>query len=80
MRRGILRPDEVTAAWDALQAIPVDLRAVDIRSALDIAIRFGTYAYDAYFIECALSLRLPILTLDNRMKRIARELSVHVLE
>jgi predicted nucleic acid-binding protein len=47
---------------------------------LDIAGRFGTYAYDAYFLECALSLRLPLLTLDKGMKSIACELAIEVLE
>ena len=80
MKKGILRAAQVTAAWDAVQAIPVELHAIDVRSALGIASKFGTYAYDAYFLECALSLRLPLLTLDGGMKHIARNLSVQVLE
>jgi len=79
-KKGVLQTDEVAAAWDAVQAIAVDLSAIDIRSALGIAVRFGIYAYDAYFLECALSLRAPILTLDKRMKRVAQELSIRVLE
>ena len=80
MKKGVLRADEVPLAWDAAQTIAVELRVVDIRSALDIAARYGTYAYDAYFLECALSQRLPLLTLDKNMKRVARELSIKVLE
>lgn len=80
MKKGTLRPHQVTSAWDAVQVIAVELRAIDIRSALGIAIRFGIYAYDAYFLECALSLRLPLLTLDAGMRRVARELSIQVLE
>jgi len=80
MKRGVLRAGEVIAIWDAVQTIPVDLRAVDIKEALGIAVRFGLYAYDAYFLECALSLRLPLLTLDKAMKSIARELSIEILE
>ena len=80
LRREILTPEQVAAAWDAIHAIPVELRRIDIRSALGIACRFGIYAYDAYFLECALSLRLPLLTLDKRMMRIARELSIHLME
>lgn len=71
---------EVVEVWDSVQAIPVELREINLRSALDLAIRFGTCAYDAYFLECALSLRVPILTLDRGMKRIARELSIQVVE
>jgi predicted nucleic acid-binding protein len=48
MKRGVLQGGEVGAVWDVVQAIPVDLRAVDIKEALGIAVRFGMYAYDAY--------------------------------
>lgn len=80
LKKGAISSEEVPAAWDAVQAIPVDLRALDIPAALALAVRFGVYAYDAYFIECALSLRLPLLTLDRGMKRIARELSIPIVE
>jgi predicted nucleic acid-binding protein len=42
--------------------------------------RFVMYAYDAYFLECASGLRLPLLTLDRGMKSVARELGIEVLE
>jgi predicted nucleic acid-binding protein len=80
LRKRVLNPAQVVAVWDAVQAIGVELRAVDVRSALGIAGKFGIYAYDAYFLECALSLRLPLLTLDRDMKRIAAALNVRVLE
>ena len=80
LKKGALKPREVLLAWDAVQAIAVDLRAVDIRSALGIAARLGVYAYDAYFLECALDLRIPLLTLDKGMKRGARDLGIAVLE
>ena len=73
-------PSELLAVWDAVEAIPVDLRPLEIRTALDVAVRFGIYAYDAYFLECALSLRLPLLTLDRGMKHVARELSIRLVE
>jgi predicted nucleic acid-binding protein len=80
MKKGVLRPSQVTVAWDSVQVIPVELRRIDVRSALGIAAKFRTYAYDAYFLECALSLRLPLLTLDGDMRRVARDLSIPVLE
>ena len=68
------------AAWDSVQRIPVEFHRIDIRAALSIAAQFGIYAYDAYFLECALSLRSPLLTLDKQMRRIAVELSIQTLE
>ena len=79
-RKRILQAAQVVSVWDAVQAIGVELRAVDVRSALGIASTFGIYAYDAYFLECALNSRLPLLTLDRGMKRIASELSIRLLE
>ena len=80
LKKGVISPDEVPVAWDAVQAIPVDLRGLDMPAALALAVRFGVYAYDAYFLECALNLRLPLLTLDRGMKHIARELSIPIVE
>ena len=80
LKKGVMRALEVPLAWDAAQTIPVELCPVDIRASLRLAARFGVYAYDAYFLECALSRRLPLLTLDRCMARVARELSIDVLE
>ncbi len=80
MKRKLLEPNDALVIWDNIQKVPIELCKIDVRSALSIAIRFGTYAYDAYFLECSLSNRSPILTLDGRMKRIAADLSIRVLE
>jgi predicted nucleic acid-binding protein len=80
VRKKKLLAGDVPVAWEALQAIPVELRAIEFLSALEIATRFGVYAYDAYYLDCALRLRAPLLTLDRAMKHIAGELSIPVLE
>ena len=79
-RRDLLSCDEVIQAWKATESIPVDLRPVDIESALRLAIRFSMYAYDAYFLECALRFNLPLLTLDKGMKAVAQQLHIELLE
>lgn len=68
------------AAWDMVSSIPVELRTVDMVAALEIAVRHDIYAYDAYFLECAVRHRAPLLTLDKGMLRIARELSIDIVE
>jgi predicted nucleic acid-binding protein len=80
MKKNALQADEVASSWEIVQRIPVDLRSINIKSALKIAIKFNLYAYDAYFLECADSLRSPLLTLDHGMKRIAREMGITILE
>lgn len=80
VKKRVLLGGEVPAAWNAVQAVAVELRPIDFLSALEIAVRFNAYAYDAYYLDCALRLRAPLLTLDRTMKRIAGELSIPVLE
>jgi hypothetical protein len=36
--------------------------------------------YDAYFLECALDQRSPLLTLDRQMKELAIRIGIQVLE
>lgn len=80
LKRGALEADDVVSAWRLVQQIPVDLRQVDIEAALMIAAKQKIYAYDAYFLERAMSLRFPLLTLDRGMKRIAVEMGLTILE
>ena len=80
MKKSVLKKEEVASAWEVVQQIPVDLRHTDIKAALKIAIKFNIYAYDAYFLECAINLRSSLLTLDLGMKRVAREIGITILE
>jgi len=80
MKKNALKTNEVASAWEMVQHIPVDLRRIDIKSALKIATDCNIYAYDAYFLECAISLRGPLLTLDRGMKRIAMDMGLTILE
>jgi predicted nucleic acid-binding protein len=38
------------------------------------------YAYDAYVLECARSLRVPLLTLDSAMANIALKEKIRMVE
>lgn len=80
LKKGTLEPEDVPAAWEMLETVPVELRKINMLQALKIAVEFKIYAYDAYFLECALRLRAPLLTLDKGMQRIATSLSIKVLE
>lgn len=80
LRRKALLPEQVTAIWDAIGIVPVELVAIDIRASLLLAARLGIYAYDAYFLQCALELRCPLITLDEGMRRNARLLNVRLVD
>jgi predicted nucleic acid-binding protein len=80
VKRKTLLTDEAVLAWDAIQNIPVDLRRINIMAALKIAMQHSTYACDAYFLECALNQRSPLLTLDRQMRAIARKIGIQIME
>ena len=71
---------QAMAAWDVIGKIQVGLLEVEIRVALALAVRNGIYAYDGYFLQCAIQSGCPLLTLDQRMRRVARELDVGIVE
>jgi predicted nucleic acid-binding protein len=78
-RRNILNEKQIIAAYNDFQKIPLRLLDVNIESALEIACIYSIYAYDAYYLEAASRLRLPLLTLDVSMKRIAKNLNLRIL-
>jgi predicted nucleic acid-binding protein len=80
LKRGRLTSNELLRVWDAVRQIPVDLRSIDIRHALKLASKFNIYAYDAYFLTCAISLRSPLITLDKGMIEVAERLDIHIIE
>lgn len=80
IKRKTLTPNEAFLVLEAVEKIPVRLVSINIQQALRIAIRFNIYAYDAYFLQCALTYSCPLLTLDKRMKQVAIELGIEIVE
>lgn len=80
VKKAVLDTDEVTTIWEVVMKIPVQLTAIDIGSALRIATAHRLYAYDAYFLECAMRMRCPLLTLDRKMETVAGKIEIQTLE
>ena len=66
-RKGRLNDREILRAFDLSQRIAVRLVSVNIRDAMKIALQFNIYAYDAYYLQCCLENKSPLISLDNRM-------------
>jgi len=79
-RKGRLTDREILKAFDISQRIPVKLVSVRIRDALRIAVKHGIYAYDAFYLQCCIETRLPLISLDNRMCDIAKSFSIKVVK
>jgi len=61
-------------------SIPLRLVRVDLNNAISIAYETKTYAYDAYFLDCAVRHAAPLLTLDRALERAALKLGVKLME
>lgn len=80
IKRKQITQKEALNAQKAINDIPVRLMSIDISQALKLAIDFNIYAYDAYFLQCAINQSCPLLTLDKGMKKVAKELNIKILE
>jgi len=79
-KKGSLNDREVLKAYDISQRIAVKLVPVKIHDAIKIALRFSIYAYDAYYLQCCVENKLPLISLDDRMCDAAKNLSIKVVE
>jgi predicted nucleic acid-binding protein len=80
LKQGRLSLTQGLRGLEIFQAIPLRYVPVDFPNALTIADKTNMYAYDAYFLDCALRHALPLLTLDRPLKRAAKKLNIDVLE
>lgn len=65
---------------EAFEGIPVRLIDVDLESSVALAARHEIYAYDAYVIECAKRMNIPLLSFDRRQMEVARLEGVETVE
>ena len=79
-RKGHLNDREILRAFDLSQRIAVRLVSVKIHDAMKIALRFNIYAYDAYYLQCCIENKLPLISLDDRICDIAGSLGIKVVE
>jgi predicted nucleic acid-binding protein len=80
VKRGRLVGQEAIEAYGISQRIAVKLLPVRIQDAMQIAIRFNMYAYDAYYLQCCVERAAPLITLDARMRATAKILNINVVE
>ena len=71
---------EVQEGLRIFETIPLRLVKIDMKKALSIAGEAKTYAYDAYFIDCAVRLSAPLLSLDGGLKRASLKFGVKIME
>lgn len=62
------------------EAIPIRYAKPDMARVLHISEQTRLYAYDAYFLDCAIRHSAPLLTLDRGLAQAAIDRSIEVLE
>jgi len=79
-RKRLLNGREILRAFDLSQRIAVRMVPVNISDAMKIALRFNISAYDAYYLQCCLENKLPLVSLDDRMCDVAGSPEIKVVE
>jgi predicted nucleic acid-binding protein len=79
-RRNILNSKQAMSALTACGNIQCKYLKTDIPAALALACTLRCYAYDAYYLELAKRLNIPLLTMDKTMKNNALELDITIME
>lgn len=73
----------ITQAQKGLQifnSIPIRYIEPDFVKVLNLSKQTNMYAYDAYFLDCAVRHKAPLLTLDKKLKLSAQDLNIDTLE
>lgn len=79
-KRNRLTYDEAQNGLSTFESIPLRYVEPDFSSALKLSEMNNLYAYDAYFLDCAIRYRSPLLTLDRTLKLAAQSINVETLE
>jgi predicted nucleic acid-binding protein len=72
--------DEARKGLVIFDNIPLRYIKPDFVNALKISKQTYIYAYDAYFLDCAIRHKAPLLTLDRKLKTAAQNLNVETME
>jgi predicted nucleic acid-binding protein len=64
---------------ESFEKIPIKTVEVNLKKSLEIAWQYKIYAYDAFYLETAGRLNIPLLTFDSGMRKIGKELGINVL-
>ncbi|MBV6420049.1 MAG: hypothetical protein DAHOPDDO_01276 [Ignavibacteriaceae bacterium] len=79
-KRGRLTLNLAKKALEYYKEIPIRLVNMDIEKSLEIAYKHKIYAYDAYFIECAIRHQSEMISLDDTLIKVAKKEDIIIRE
>ena len=78
-KRHKLNETEVLKAYEDFTKIPIRTLEPDMGKALKISCKYNIYAYDAYYLETAYRLKLPLITFDGNMTVVGKNMKITIL-
>ena len=75
-----LKLSEAQKGFEIFDKIPIRYLKSDFVNVLKISKQINLYAYDAYFLDCAIRHKAPLLTLDKKLRSAAQNLKISALE
>jgi predicted nucleic acid-binding protein len=72
--------EQAIEALVAYQEIPIQFSEIALSATLELSTELEIYAYDAYFITCALKHKSPLMTLDSGLIHAAARAGVNIKE
>jgi predicted nucleic acid-binding protein len=79
IKKKVIEKERMIDAYEYFEKIPIKTIEINVKKALEIAWEYKIYAYDACYLESARRLKLPLLTFDDTMTRVGKELGVTIL-
>ena len=79
-KQGRLDIKEAKKGLKIFESVPLQYTKTDFFNSILIAKQKNMYAYDAYLLDCSIRMSAPILTLDKKLKSVAKSLNIHVIE
>jgi predicted nucleic acid-binding protein len=78
-KRNRLTLNEAERGFMIFRGIPLRYIEPDFVQSLSLSKKIDLYAYDAYFLDCAIRHKAPLLTLDKKLKMAAEKINIATL-
>ena len=72
--------DEAQKGLAIFESIPLRYVEPDFFNVLKLSKNNNMYAYDAYFLDCAIRHKAPLLTLDRKLKVATQNINIEIME
>ena len=80
LKQNRLTLDEARKGLAIFDSIPLQYSKTDFVNALKLSKQGNMYAYDAYFLDCAIRHKAPLLTLDRKLKTATKNFKIETIE